>query len=324
MMLVRFVPLILFLSVSGSVAQDVVILKTEDGKTTKRNGMISDWKGDQLSLKTQTRTRKIDASKIIEVQTNWPEELLAARALMSTGKFEEAIKKLNLARQDEGRKWVQQIVTAELIQCLDATDQLEQASIEFLRLYQDDEQTRFFHLIPLPWLLTKPYPPGGKLGTKILRSKNNLLALIAASLLLSGNQRELATTRLEQLTSDPDRRIAQLAITQLWRNDLLSADETTIERWRSQLNALPFKLRAGPNALLAQAQQRVGQENLAMTNFMKLPILHPDKQSLAALALFRCSEILQDSGQAKLAASLQEELFRDYPTSQYAERARQK
>ena len=307
-----------------SIAQDVVILKNDDGKTTKRNGVIESWTGNQLNLKTKTRVREIDTDRIVDVRTDWPAGLIDGRKMMASGDFGQAATILKQARETESRQWVKQIITSELVQCLDATDQTELAMIEFLRLYQDDSQTRFFHLIPLPWLLTKPYSEQGRLGTKILGSENKLLALMSASLLLTGSQRAQATQRLEQLASDADKRIAQLATTQLWRRELLTATEATVERWDTQINSLPDKLRAGPLVLLAQAQSRIGKSDLAMTNFMKLPILYPEKNSLAALALFRCTEILKDTGQDKLANSLEQELLQNFPTSKFAQAARQK
>ena len=55
-----------------SIAQDVVILKNDDGKTTKRNGVIESWTGNQLNLKAKTRVREIDTDRIVDVRTDWP------------------------------------------------------------------------------------------------------------------------------------------------------------------------------------------------------------------------------------------------------------
>ena len=261
-------------------AQDVIELNNDKGQPTKRSGQIIDWKANQISLKTKTRTRKINALQVTNIQTQWPVELEDARRLMRSGKFDEAVPKLKTARENENRAWVQQIITAELAQSLDALDQTEAAAIEVLRLYQDDPQTRFFHLIPLPWLLSQQYPPEGRMGKKMLKSNNSFLALISASLLLNGSERETATQRLQQLTTSPDPRIAQLATVQLWRNELLTADKNTVERWQRQISRLPDNLRAGPVVLLAQAQSRVGVDDAAAINFMKLPILYPEKKSL--------------------------------------------
>ena len=309
---------------SATIGQDVVVLKSDDGKMTKRNGIIVDWKGNELSLKTRTRTRQIDAQRILDINTNWPAELLTARKLMQQGKFRQALPELKRASENESRPWVLQIISAERVQCLDATDQTDEALLEFLRLYKQDSQTRFFELIPLPWLLAKPYPAEARFGRKLLESKNALLALISSSLMLVGSHRDEARQRLEQLATDSDSRIAQLATTQLWRDEWLQANDQTLQRWSRQITSLPAGLRAGPLVVLAQAYDRTGDPDSAMINFMKLPILHPEKKSLSALALFRSSEILQDRGQKKLAASLRQELLRNYPTSQFAERARQK
>ena len=314
----------LMLLAISTFGQDVVILNSEDGSTTRRNGQIIEWKGDQLSLKTRTRTRTIVASRIVDVQTTWPGGLTEARKLIRTGRYQEALEQLAVARDLEKRSWVQQIITAETVQCLDATDQTEAAMTEFLKLYQHDSQTRFFHLIPLPWWLNRPYPEDGRFGARLVQSRNSLLALISSSLMLTTAQSEDARLRLEQLTTDSDSRIAQLATTQLWRREVLTADENTAQRWERQIERLPDSLRPGPLVLLGQLQSRLENPDDAVTTLMKLPILYPEMKSLSALALYRCGEILQDSGQDRLAGSIHEELFQKFPSSQFAERARQK
>ena len=304
--------------------QDVLVLRTQDGKTTRRGGVITDWKGDQVSLKARTRTRTIDADRIVEIETNWPVPMQRGRDLMQAGKFTEAIAAFAQARENDKRAWVGHIITAEKLQCHDALDQKEKALVEFLKLYQQDPQTRYFYLVPIPWMLDNRYPAAGRFGSKLLNSKNSLLGLISSSLLLNGPEKEQATVRLNQLTTDRDMRIAQLATTQLWRSELLSANENTVQRWQRQVDKLPDKFKAGPLVLLAQAQSRAGDQDQAVINFMKLPILYPAKKSLCALALYRSGEILENKGKTKLAKQLHQELFRDFASSQYAERARQK
>jgi len=307
----------------SAIGQDVIVLRSDDSTTTRRNGKILQWKGERLRLQANSRIRSIATDRIIDIQTSWPDPLIAARERMAAGKFDEALPQLTAAREIETREWVEQIITAELVQCLDAMDQTEAAMIEFLKLYQYDSQTRFFYLIPLPWLMAEPYPEEGRWGRKMLGSQVSVMALMSASLLLGTPQRESAVGRLEQLANDADARIAQLATTQLWRTEIVTADETTLERWQRQVRRLPVDLRPGPLTLLAQTQNRLGKYDQAMANFMKLPILYPQKKSLAALALFRCGEILQDRGEPGLANSLRQELFRDYPSSRFAERAKQ-
>ena len=77
-------------------------------------------------------------------------------------------------------------------------------------------------------------------------------------------------------------------------------------------------LLAGPLVVLAQAQNRVDQKKLAQINLMKVRILHDDKKTLAAFALYLCGNIMSKSQQNDQAAAVWQELVREFPASQFA------
>ncbi len=315
--------------------QDTVVVRSNDGNGNKvRKGQITDWIGNKISLLANDRTRTIDIDSVVDVQTRWPSELTQARELISRNQYREAIASYESALSAESREWVKQIVLSELIQTLDAVESPQQTTRKFLQLYQLDKQTRFFHLIPLPWSASGLKSPAESETAKWMAAKNSLLRLLGASWQLSGTKRGQAVEVLEQLASDTDTRIAQLATAQLWRTRVLSAAPQDIERWQIQIENIDSKLRAGPLLLLAEAQQRNGMKEKAQLSLLKVPILHPEKKSLAAFALFRCGSIREDNnGDTNSqparpangkAAAIWRELIRDHPTSQYAELARGK
>ncbi len=309
---------------STSKCQDTLILRTGTDQSSKRSGQIIRWKGNRITLDTGGRTKQFDATSVQQIQTLWPAPMEQARQRMAVRKYAEAIPLMQAAIKLEDRDWVKAIAMAELVQCLDATDRTSEATIEFLKIYSADPDTRFFHLIPLPWTSTHWNRPPDSDTRKWLQSSNSLLRLLGASWQLSDQRRASAVEALESLCHDPDQRIAQLAATQLWRSSLLSVDEQDTERWLRQIQRIDPRLRAGPLVVLAEAQQRIGQSQRAKINYLKIPILYPQKKSLAANALFVCASLMEEEGQGKNAARLWKELARDFPGSQLGEDARQK
>ena len=115
-----------------------------------------------------------------------------------------------------------------------------------------------------------------------------------------------------------------MAVAQLWRVRQASATQTDLDRWVRQMQRITISLRAGPTVVLAEVQKKLGHADAAQVNLLKLPILYPEKKSLAACALFRCGNIMDDSDARENAVLVWRELIRDYPTSQYAEFAKGK
>ena len=314
-----------------SFAQDSVTFKTEDGQTKTRKGRITNWLGKEITLNERGRIRTINAEQVINFKTQWSDDLRQAREQVANNDFRNAIATYNRAIENEQRDWIKSLMLAELVQVFDTLEAPSQSIRKFLQLYQLDSQTRFFFLIPLSWSASGAKSPPESDTAKWMEAKNNLLRLLGASWQLSGSQRGKAVTVLENLASDSDPRIAQLAATQLWRTRVFSAKQPDVERWQRQIESIDSKLRAGPLVVLADAQQRNGLAKQAQISLLKVPILFPEKKSLAAFALFRCGSIREDNKNEassnkpnENAFSIWQELIRDYPASQYAELARGK
>lgn len=315
----------------ATLAQDEIVFKNDDNQIKTRSGRITQWLGNEITLVENGRRRTIDSDRIVKLETRWPQELEQARQLVANNDLRTAISTYSQGLENEPRDWVKQIFLAELVQAFDAAEASSEATRKFLQLYQLDSQTRFFHLIPLNWATAGAKPPAEAETAKWMGANNSLLRLIGASWQLAGPKRGKAVEVLEDLTSDPDKRIAQLAATQLWRTRSLSANESDVARWQRQIENIDAKLQAGPLIILADAQLRVGRSEQAQISLMKVPILFPEKKSLAAFALFRCGTIREDNTDqassktpARNAVAIWQELIRDYPASQYAKLARGK
>ena len=277
-----------------------------------------------MTILSAGRQKQIDTTRIIKIETKWPDELKPSRDLFKSGQFDKAVGFLQIAVKNENRAWVQAILSAELIQGLDAMEKQWEATLAFLAIYNVDPETRFFYLIPLPWDTNTVGTPPDEETKKWLASRNSLLQLLGASWRVSGADRTKAVAVLEELTRDPDSRIAQLATAQLWRTQLLTVRQNDVERWARQIQNLPTKLRPGPLLVLANTQQRLGQMDQAMIHLMKIPILYPEKKSLGAAALFKCGTILENTGANEKAKRIWRELVQKFPDSQFSRLVKQK
>ena len=137
--------------------------------------------------------------------------------------------------------------------------------------------------------------------------------LIGASWLLSTSNREQALAALSELTSDPDPRIAMLAETQQWRDQIVTATAQQAELWQEQLLRLDTSLRAGPFFLVGQTLARHGKNAEAALAFMRVAIMHPVQSELAAESLFAAGEQLEKLGNSGGAQTVYRELVQKHP-----------
>ena len=316
-----FVSALSLLTSGHLVAQDVIVIEREDGKQTKRTGVIVDWQGAKISLASGERTRTIDVADVKQINTQWPDQLAVARKQINENDLTSAIASLNDAKTNEERGWVKAIIGSELLQTHNGIENHKASIREFVQLYAADKSTRFFHLIPLAWSIGEQNIPPQTELSRWLTNDNDVLRLIGASWLLSRGSNSDAISELEKLTNSHDPRIAQLALAQLWRTRLLSANQTDIDRWKRQLEKIQPELRAGPLAVLAQAQNRSGNKQQAQINLMKIRILHKENKLLSAYSLYLCGNIMADLNQTDRAKAIWNELVSEFPSSQYAKLA---
>ena len=303
----------------GLAQTDTVVTRGENSPTTaKRRGVITDWTGSSLSLQSGTRTREIDNNRIVEIQTSWNSDYLLGKQLLGDGKTSEATAKLRLALASETRPWAQTIIRSELVRALSAADDYPTAIEEFSRMIAADPQTRFLHLIPLPWSGSVGNAKVVKMAQPLLVSSEPVLQLIGASWSASGSDRATAVQILEKLAADSESGISGLAAAQLWRTEITAADERRVSNWKQKILRMPSSLRAGPYYVLATAQARLDKNKQAAINLMRIPILYPEQTALCAASLFKCARLLHNDGHPNEARTLWTELRQDYPESIWA------
>lgn len=316
------------LSGPSALAQDVVIEKKPDGTTAKRKGTIVDWIGLSLKLDQSGRIREIDNDQIESIETRWPPEYAQSLSQIENGEFSDAASGLDEAFQQERRPWAQNIILAKMIGVQQSLGQHVAAAQSFFRLVSNDPQSRFLHLAPLPWDTGKS---GGNLPSAAQAQKwlesggpagSDLAAvsLVAASWLMTSRPQD-ARPVLEELANDLDPTIAALAVGQLWRQQKTAVNAKRLTVWRRRLERMPQPASAGPLYTVAQATSRASMNDKALRDFMRIVILHPDQEIIAAPALYRAASLLHNEGRTEVAASLVEELKTKYPQSPWAKEA---
>ena len=299
-------------------AQDTIILKSEKtGEISKREGEIKRWKGQTIVFDNGSRERTLDARRVIQVSTSWPKGYQIGLQFMEKREFAAAFAQFSVAQKTESRDWVQQEISAAIIQCLRATDQHEKAIELFIPLVANDPETRFFHLMPLQWVPRQQGRPSDEKVSQWIKSKNSSMRLIGASW-RKNSQRSAAIDVLQSLLSDENANIAHYASAQMWNP--LTAAENDIRRWNRQISNMPESLRGGPWFLIAEAQARNKLHDKAATNFMRIPIQFESNRSLVPPALYRTGQVLQNAGNKTEAQRVWNELKRDYPTSDWTTR----
>ena len=126
---------------------------------------------------------------------------------------------------------------------------------------------------------------------------------------------------LEELANDLDPTISALAVGQLWRQQQAVVNAKRLTVWRRRLAIMPQAASAGPLYTIASATSQASMNDLALRDFMRIVILHPDQGIIAAPALYRAANLLHNEGRTQVAASLVEELKTKYPQSPWAREA---
>lgn len=306
-------------------AVDTVYVRVEDeDRIAKFPGTIVEYNVHTLTLQMPSRRRDFNANHVVRIETKYVANHTKAREFLAQREFENAFTEAQAALRDEQRPWVQREIVALMLECLEATSSPNESAAElFVRLVNQESETRFFYWIPLRW------PGGGvlsaaqkELAGRYLRSDESVSQLIGASWLLGGAERQQAIKVLEELASDVDPRIAHLASAQLWQTKLLTVKESELERWRKQIERMPRELRPGPMLVLGLALSRSAKSpeevDDAASLLMRIPILYRQRYLQSSEALAACGTLLSNRGRNDEARLVFIELVSQFGRSQAA------
>ena len=290
-------------------SQDIVYLKKKNGDgEVKRKGEIVQWVGDVISVKGSTGFKEFDTDRLIRIETAWDPGYEKGNQLLAAYRYDDAIVQFESALESEPRSWMQNIVYAKLVQCYLAKEDFGNAASHFLRVVDDDPQSRFRHLAPLVWTSSRPNSQQLKKAASWLDSNEPIIALMGASWLLADQKNEKAKPKMERLAHDFDPVIASLAKAQLWRLDTVAVDQKRIAIRIELIQAMPETVRCGAWYLIADAQSKSKLEDNAIVNYMRIPINDPQQGGLAAAALYQTAWLLDKSNRKQQSQALRNEL----------------
>ncbi len=311
-------------------AYDKIWVEADGGKRiASYPGRIVQYNFERLELQGMDggRTRTFPADKIKRVQTTYTTEHVTALEALENGDISAGYEMLTRAYLVEPRAWVQQEILAQQIQVARTRSEFTLAAQLFVKLMDEEPQTRFFHTLPLFWETRSLTTEERALAEQLIQSKNDNFALLGASWLLSSPSRQKALEKLKELSTDIDMRVASLATCQLWRIDVLTASTNDLQRWEQLLERLPSDLRAGPTLLLGTgwARQPATQRNIddTVVLLMRVPILYPEHHHEAAAALYQSARLLEEVGRNREAHRIYLELVGNYRNTKSMEVAAQ-
>lgn len=309
----------LLLSPTSIRAEDVVTIRsgrTGQESTRRLFGTITNIRGERLIMLRGGREEGVDLDKVVRYETTYQPQHLEAQRQFQAGNDQAALRLFRDAVEREDRNWVRREILAEIVACQRNLGQIEQACETFLIVYESDPETRRLDAIPLAWRTVRPSATlQAKAATWLRRDDNSAAQLLGASWLLAGGQRGQALTVLRDLTDDDDVRLAQLAQAQLWRSELVTANESHAKIWAAAIERMGPEFRGGPYYMLGRLHARLKQPRLAALALLRAPVLFPHDRPLAQQSLLAAAGELETLGQIDAAQDLYRELLRDYAGS---------
>ena len=289
-------------------------------------GEVLDYSGKELTIRpTEGIPQSIPVEDVVEVQTHYDPDHLAAIESFRTGHVNEAIPLLKAALKREPRRWVEREILAWLTRCSLRKNDPITALTYFREIVKSDPMTQHWGLAPIEWMPRQTASHLAQAAKPLLVETRASVRFLGASLLLF--HPELGTTakrELDSLARIPNRHISKLARAQLWRHSI-AVNDVTINRlhvWQEEVNDLPIELRAGPQFLVARGYEQLGSLRLASAEYLKLTILYPENEPLVARATLEAAEALGKTGLTQEASVLYRELLTRFPQSDAARIAR--
>lgn len=314
----RFATAASFLLLTSNLfAADVVVVRnSKPGQPpVQRQGVIADIVGNQLMFAGPSgAVETLSLDQVTDWRTTWTSTKQQADALYLEKKYAEAAPTYLRAREEEQRTWARRHIMAKLIECYSATGNVAAAADEFLLVASSDPETTAWEIAPLAWRAVDDQNALARAQQWIRDARNPAKQLLAASWLLAGPQRAEAVTVLNSLASNMNKRIATLAVIQLWRTRIIGSPPEEPATWLAGLERLPVETRPLGYFCVGEAFARHNQPEKAALAYLRIPILHPRTQPLAADALLAAGSQLEKMGRREQAASLYREVLSDYAT----------
>ena len=289
-------------------------------------GEIVDFQGDSLTIRRRTGGEEaLRADQILEVETYQTPRHREGLDLLAKGATDEALRALEAALKEENRKWVRRGIQAALVRGHLRKGDLLSATRSFEVILADDPATSHWSVAPLVW---SPTSIGGPLRSQartwLTDAQPGLRLLGASFLLLDPAEGESARRELAELSRSSVGHLAPLARAQLWRTRLAdrTLSENELKSWRTEIEYLPRSLRAGPQYLLARGRLTRSAPRDAAAEFLWLPAVYSELETLAARALWEAAATLREVQGEGEADAILRSLVEQYPWSVEAAEAK--
>ncbi|WP_425615685.1 hypothetical protein NA78x_005615 [Anatilimnocola sp. NA78] len=306
-------------------AADVVLLKNSKPglPPVQRQGEIVDLLGNQLSFRGPTgAVESFPLEQVTEWRTTWGQNKTQGDALLAEKKFAEAAAAFLRAREEESRTWARRQIMERVIESQTAAGNIVAAAEEFFALVASDPDTPAWEIVPLAWRTSDDPNLPAHAAQWLRDARNPVKQLLGASWLLIGAQRAEAVTTLQALSSGPNKRIATLAVIQLWRTRVVASEPGEPAQWLAGLERLPPEVRPLGYFIVGEGLTRHNQPEQAALAYLRIPILYPRQRALAAEALLAAGTQLEKMGRREQAVSLYREVLTDHATQPAAAAAR--
>ena len=326
------VPLVFFLALglmhphllaSQEKSTDRVHLKSPAQGTSRSLyvGQVLDFDAENLVIRiADDRELKLDAGRVLRIETPYLPSHTRAEQLYRIHDFKGALPEYRRALETEKRPWVRSELSAKIVLALRAQNRQQEACQLFLDHFRQRPQTRFLHVAPINWRSVGLSRGEVSFFENLIQDGNPLEQLICSSWLLEGDLSREAVRRLQQLSelkaaNQLVGRINRLAQLQLWRTRLSDLQNQEPLELANLISGMRSEDRAGGFFLLASAYRQLGQSDQAILQFMKIPILFPDRYQLSAEALDQAASLLRENNRSREHLLVLRELARDYTTT---------
>lgn len=280
-----------------------------------------------IRVKSGNPIRTHRASEVQHIETHYAPQHERAVAAFEAGDTPAAERDFEQALQQEPRGWVQEELRAWLVRCAVRRGDRAAAGSQFANILEGDIDTRHWGVAPLVWAPETISDQLRVAARNWLTSRMEGVRLMGASvLLLDANFGTAARTEVDRLSKSLDVNVQALARAQTWRLKLIEGEPSAFELslWRQRVEGMSPQLRAGPMYLLGRAAALASDSEQAAADWLWLPLVYQEDESLAARACLEAADALSRLGRTTEAEGLYREVVERYGWSPFAAEARQK
>jgi hypothetical protein len=296
-------------------------LVAEPYRVQAYSGVVLDWneKGFIYISKHAKRESAVSTDRVVRVMPFWGSESgTELHRAHIEHRFSDVIR---IATQRFGAnaptqklpRWQQRMIHALIVDSLVAQERWDKAAQLYKNLATESPPPLLASVIPIPWTdSVATISDRDKMknnATEWMESTNLYLQLLGASWLLDGADRERAIAQLQQLSQSNVAWVAAYAQCQLWRT--MAPKELSQGAFSKAIairDSLIVPLQAGPTSLLGDRLSRGGARDLAIEQWSRVAVLHPERYALAKRCATSASEAIRSDGSDSTAQVL-EKLF---------------